>query len=354
MDPVLVDWLAPGMCRDRAGNPSGVEESWNVAYLSEIMRRIGLGDRWAVLYDDGASVLGMSDAALDRAVDAAALLLNVNGYVHQERILSRVPVRAYLDIDPGFGQMWRALDLHDPFAGHDAFVTIGELIGSPGCTVPTNGLDWITTPQPVALEHWPAQPAAGAVAGGAFTSVASWRGPFAPVEYEGVLYGLRVHEFRRFAALPARTSERLEVALDIHEAETTDIELLRSNGWQLTDPAQVAHDPWAYRDYVQHSKGELMIAKNMYVASRSGWLSDRSICYLASGRPVVAQDTGISELYPVGDGLLAFGTLAEAAEAIETVAGDYERHARAARALAEEHFDSRAVVRRLLQELGIR
>ena len=149
--------------------------------------------------------------------------------------------------------------------------------------------------------------------------MASWRGPFAPIEYEGVTYGLRVHEFRRFADLPARTPERLEVALDIHEAETGDLELLRSNGWHLADPAVEAADPWAYRDYVQRSKGELMIAKNMYVASRSGWVSDRSICYLASGRPVVAQDTGISDLYPVGEGLLTFDDAGRGRAALEDV-----------------------------------
>jgi hypothetical protein len=296
----------------------------------------------------------MSAAGLDRALDSAVLLLNVNGFVHQERVLARVPLRAYLDIDPGFGQMWRALGLHDPFTGHDAWVTIGERIGRPDCTIPTNGLGWITTPQPVVLEQWPAQPAAAAPAGGSFTSVASWRGPFAPVEFEGVTYGLRVHEFRRFAELPERTRQRLEVALDIHEADRADLELLRAHGWHLVDPAVVAADPWKYREYVQRSKGELMIAKHMYVASRSGWLSDRSICYLASGRPVVAQDTGISELYPVGEGLLTFAGPDEAAAALEEVSRDYERHARAARALAEEHFEAGLVIGRLLTSLGIR
>jgi hypothetical protein len=351
LDPVLVDWLEADMCRDRTGGPSDVEGSWNVAYLAEVMDRFGLGDRWAVLHEGGREVLGMGGAALDRAVARAALLLNVNGFVRQERVLSRVPLRAYLDIDPGFGQMWRALGLHDPFAGHDAFITIGERIGEPDCAIPTNGLDWITTPQPLTLEHWPAAAPEGR---GSFTSVASWRGPFAPIEYEGVTYGLRVHEFRRFADLPRRTSERLEVALDIHEAETADLELLRTNGWDLADPAVEAADPWAYREYVQRSKGELMIAKNMYVASRSGWLSDRSICYLASGRPVVAQDTGISELYPVGEGLLTFDDTEAAAAALEDVSSDYGRHSRTARALAEEHFDGGIVIGRLLAELGIR
>jgi hypothetical protein len=351
-EPMLVDWLEPDICTDAAGHPASVERSRNVAYLQDVMEHFGFGDRWAVMHDGGRAVIGMSEAALDRAVRAAALLVNVNGFVRQERVFDRVPLRAYLDIDPGFGQMWRALDLHDPFAGHDAFVTIGERIGRPGCTIPTNGLDWITTPQPVALDHWPVQPPAPA--GAAFTSVASWRGPFAPVEYEGVTYGLRVHEFRRFADMPARTAEELEVALDIHEAETEDLALLRAHGWRLADPARVAADPWAYRDYVQASKGELMIAKNMYVASRSGWLSDRSLCYLASGRPVVAQDTGFSELYPVGAGLEAFSEPEEAAAALDRVAGDYERHARAARALAEEHFAAPAVIGRLLGELGVR
>ena len=352
-DAVLVDWLEPEMCTDREGGPAPVERSWNVAYLRDVMERFGLGGSWAVLHEDGREVVGMSQGALDEAVGRAALLLNVNGFVRDERVLDRVPLRAYLDIDPGFGQMWRALGLHDPFEGHDAFVTIGERIGRSDCAIPTNGLDWITTPQPVALDHWPAQsPQTGA--GGAFTSVASWRGPFAPVEYEGVTYGLRVHEFRRFADLPRRTAERLEVALDIHEAETADLSLLRENGWRLADPAREAADPWAYRAYVQRSKGELMIAKGMYVASRSGWLSDRSICYLASGRPVIAQDTGISELYPVGNGLVTFGSPEEAAEALGRVASDYEAHCAAARALAEEHFRAETVVGRVLQELGVR
>jgi hypothetical protein len=277
-------------------------------------------------------------------------MLNVNGFVDDPEVMDGVGLRAYLDIDPGFGQMWRALDLHDMFAGHDAHITIGERIGRPDCTVPTVGLDWITTPQPVVLDEWPIATAADQ---GRFTSVASWRGPFAPIEYEGVTYGLRVHEFRRFAELPDRSPEKFEVALDIHEAETGDLDLLRANGWLLADPAVEAADPWSYRDYVQRSKGELMIAKGMYVKSRSGWFSDRSICYLASGRPVVAQETGFSDLYPVGEGLLAFDDLDGAQAAVEEVAGDYPRHARAARAIAEEHFESDRVLRRLLQELGV-
>ncbi len=347
---MLVDRLEPDMCLDAAGRPCDVERSENLRYLAAVMERFGLGERWTVLYDGGARALGASRAALERAAGESAVILNVNGFVDDPEVMGRAGLRAYLDIDPGFGQMWRALGLHDMFEGHDAFVTIGERIGAPDCTVPTCGLDWITTPQPVVLDEWPASDGRPR---GPFTSVASWRGPFAPIEYEGVTYGLRVHEFRRFAELPRRSAERFEVALDIHEAETADLELLDANGWRLADPTVEAADPWAYRKYVQRSKAELMVAKGMYVASRSGWVSDRSICYLASGRPVVAQETGFSELYPSGSGLLPFADLDGAVSAVESVAGDYERHAKAARGLAEEHFDSDRVLRRLLGELGI-
>jgi len=346
----LVDRLEPDMCLDETGRPCEPERSPNIRYLAEVMERFGLGDRWAVLVDGGTRSLGMSRAALDRAADGADLILNVNGFVDDPATMARVGLRAYLDIDPGFGQMWRALGLHDMFAGHDAYVTIGERIGAADCTIPTCGLDWITTPQPVVLTEWEPQPPEDS---GAFTSVASWRGPFAPIEYMGVTYGLRVHEFRRFAELPRRSSEAFEVALDIHEAETADLELLGVNGWRLADPAVAAADPWAYREYVRASKAELMVAKGMYVKSCSGWVSDRSICYLASGRPVVAQETGFSALYPAGTGLLAFDDLDGATAAVEEVASDYERHSRAARTIAEEHFDSDIVLRRLLEELGI-
>jgi hypothetical protein len=279
----------------------------------------------------------------------AAIVLNVNGFFADEEVLSRAAMRVFLDIDPGFMHMWRALGLHDAFTGHDAYVTIGESVGSPECTIPTGGIDWLTTPQPVVLEHWPRAEGAGR----GFTSVGSWRGPFGPVEYEGEIYGLRVHEFRRFAELPRLVAAPFEIALDIDEADERDVELLRAGGWALRDPREVASDPWTYRDYVQSSSAELMVAKNMYVRSRSGWFSDRSICYLASGRPVLAQDTGFTRHHPAGEGLLAFSTLEEAVEGAGRIAGDYEAHARAARALAEERFESGRVLRKLLEGLGV-
>jgi hypothetical protein len=350
-DVVLVDRLEPEMCFDASGRRCPLERSVNLSYFEQVMERFGLGSSYALLCDNGALSLGLPRDELLRRVRGADLLLNVNGFVDDEQVMAAAPLRVFLDIDPGFGQMWRELGLSDVFAGHDAFVTIGENIGLPGCAIPTCGLDWITTPQPVVLEHWPVTDGGG----DRFTTVASWRGPFAPIEYDGETYGLRVHEWRRFAELPKRSPHPFEVALDIDEADAGDLALLRANGWLLADPGEVAADPWSYRAYVQGSKAELMVAKNMYVRAWSGWFSDRSVCYLASGRPVLAQDTGFTRLYAAGAGLLAFTTLDEAVAGAEELAGrGQERHARAAREIAEECFDSRKVLGRLLELLGAR
>jgi hypothetical protein len=279
----------------------------------------------------------------------SALLLNVMGYLEDEEILAAAPVRAFLDIDPGFGQMWTELGLARPFDGHHRHVTVGTRIGADDCAIPTCGIDWVRTLPPVELSEWSVTPGGG----DRFTSVASWRGPFGPIEYEGRTYGLRVHELRRFADLPGRTRASFELALDIDAADEADRQRLEEAGWVLADPRAAAGDPLRYREYVEGSSAELMIAKNLYVDTRSGWFSDRSACYLASGRPVLAQDTGIGDLLPSGEGLLTFSTLDEAAAGAEEIADDYERHSRAARELAEEHLAASRVLPRLLAALGV-
>jgi hypothetical protein len=200
----------------------------------------------------------------------------------------------------------------------------------------------------VVLDQWPA-----ARDGSGFTSVIAWRGPYDPVEYAGRRYGLRAHQFRSFAELPRLTGERFEIAIDIDRADAADLELLRDHGWELLDPARAAGDPRRYREFIRGSAAELMVAKEMYVATRSGWFSDRSSCYLATGKPVLAQETGFSDHLPVGEGLLAFNDLDEAAQGVRSICEDPVGHARAARSLAESHFDARRVLRRLLEELEV-
>jgi hypothetical protein len=186
----------------------------------------------------------------------------------------------------------------------------------------------------------------------AFTTVGNWRG-YGSVEHAGVHYGQKAHSLRRLLDLPRLTPEPFTLALSIHPDEVKDLEALSSHGWKLLDPAEVASTPGRYQRFVQGSRGEFGVAKSGYAASRCGWFSDRSACFLASGRPVVAQDTGFSRHLPTGEGLFAFATAEEAAAAVTEVSRDYARHCRAARALAETHFDSDKVLGTLLRGIGV-
>jgi hypothetical protein len=344
---LFLDRLTPDMCADADGNPQPVRTSRHLHRLVEIMRGFGLEDSFSVLGEDGRVVAGRSRReALDH-LRRSVLVLNVMGYLADDELLAAAPKRVFLDTDPGFGQMWSDLGLFDPFDGHDAFVTIAQNLGGEECPIPACGLEWIKLRPPVVLDEWPAQH--GGL--GAFTTIGAWRGRYEPIEYGGKTYGLRVHEFRKFADLPCRTGLAFEAALDIDPAEERDLGLLTNGGWRLIDPAPVTGDPWTYRRYLQQAGAELMVAKGIYVQTHSGWFSDRSVCFLASGKPVLAQDTAPG--VPVGDGLVTFSTLDEAVAGAEAIAGAPERHARAARALAQEVFGSDRVLSKLLAELGV-
>ncbi len=345
-DVLLLDRLEPAMSRDAAGRPCAPTDSISYEFFCALLERFELT---GVLLS-GNETIGLSRPELLERVGRAALLLNVMGFIEDEEILGRAPRRVFLDIDPGFPQIWHAQGLAQMFDGHDDFVTIGENLGRPNCEIPTCGLSWITTPQPVVLEHWPVADGGGR---GPTTSIASWRGAYGPIEFGGRSYGQRAHEFRRFVNLPERTGEAFELALDIHPDDERDRARLTASGWRLIDPAAAAGDPFAYREFIGRSRAEFMVAKNLYVDTCSGWFSDRSICYLASGKPVLAQDTGLGGRYPRDLGLLLFSDLDQAAAAVEAVSGDYERHCRAAREIAEQYFDSDVVLGRLLARLGI-
>ena len=347
---LFLDWLDRTMCFDDARQPCEVEQSVQFRYFLRTMEEHGLGGSYSLKFNQGERTLGVAREQVLEKARGALLVLNIMGFLSDWEILALPARRVFLDIDPGFGQMWQELGLAVLFGGHDAYVTIGENIGRGDCTVPTCGFEWITTAQPVVLAEWPAQERDH---GGAFTSIASWRGPFGPIEYRGRTHGLRVHEFRKFAKLPQTVSARFDLALEIDPSETRDLALLRENGWALLEPRAVAGDAASYRAFVQQSKAEFLVAKNLYVETRGGWFSDRSICYLASGRPVLAQDTGFTANYPTGAGLLAFATIEEARAGVEEITANYACHARAARQIAEEYFDSEKVLTRLLQKLEV-
>jgi hypothetical protein len=316
----------------------------------EYFRRLPLLEgRGALLAAGSQEAVGVSYERIAAFAADADLLINVSGMLSDERLLEAIPVRAFLDLDPGFNQVWQLSGEDMGIERHTHCVTVGQSIGRGGCPIPTCGRSWIPTLPPVALEHWAA--AGPPPVTGAFTSVGHWRS-YGSIEHGGIRYGQRAHSLRGLVDLPRLSDARFELALGIHPEEVDDLELLRRGGWRLLDPGEVAATPASYAEFIRASKAELSIAKSGYVASRSGWFSDRSACYLASGRPVVAQETGFSEFLPTGEGLLAFSTLDEAIVAVDDVERSWQRQSRSAREVAEEYFDSRRVLSKLLEELG--
>ncbi|MCW2964544.1 MAG: hypothetical protein JWO17_1796 [Actinomycetia bacterium] len=319
------------------------------AYFGAVTRAFGLAGRAALLIDGTQETVGVPYRALRSASGSADLLLNLSGILRDESLLEAIPVRVYVDLDPAFNQLWHEVEGIDRgFDGHTRHVTVGLELGRADCPVPTAGLEWIPTLPPVVLAHWPV---GTTVHHDGFTTVGNWRG-YGSIAYDGHHYGQRAHSFRELLELPVRCEERFLPALAIDTGEERDLAALDEHRWNLLDPASVAGDPGTYRRFLRGSKAELGVAKSGYVLSRCGWFSDRSACYLAAGRPVVAQDTGWSRRLPTGEGLFAYSTVDDALGAIETIRADYRRHGRRARELAEELFDSDRVLTRLLEAVA--
>jgi hypothetical protein len=325
-------------------------EPRSVRYFDELVRDFALDGHATLLVRGGTESAGIPYPELRRLARGADVVFNVSGMLRDEELVGPAPLRVFLDLDPAFNQLWHAVDgIEMGFGLHNRFATVGLELGAPECPVPTCGREWIGTLPPVFLPRWSR---AEAVETDAFTTVGNWRG-YGSIVWNGRRYGQKAHSLRKLVTLPRLTGERLAPALAIHDGEHEDLRSLRHHGWELIDPRKVAGSPGLYADFVRGSKGELGLAKEGYVESRCGWFSDRSACYLASGRPVVAQDTGFSRHLPVGEGLLSFTTAEEAAAAIEEIGADYGRHADAARSLAEDLLDSAQVLTRLLERVDM-
>jgi hypothetical protein len=319
-------------------------------FFMTVVERFGLAGTSTLIGPAGERLVGLPLEELEGVAERSDLLVNISGNVRYEQLRRRFAHAVYVDLDPGFTQFWHAAGQIDGLKGHDAYFTVAESIGTSTCTIPVAGIEWGVARQPVVLAEWPVVETDDEVR---FTSVATWRGPYGPIEVAGRRYGLKLHEFRKFAALPRRVAGSFELALDIAPADEEDLRLLRVNGWRLADPQAVAGNPDAFRHYVQGSGAEFSVAQEIYVETGSGWFSDRSARYLASGKPVLVQDTGFSRHLPVGEGLLAFRSMEEAVEGVDAILADYAGHSRAARRVAEEHFDSDVVLRRFLHAAGV-
>ena len=347
----FVEEIDEATCVDAAGAPAPFAQSENRRYFDQVVERFGLEGRASLLYEGGREASGVPLEELLPVAEEAQLLVNISGHLTLEPLISRLRRKAYVDLDPGFTQFWHADGTGGArLEGHDVHFTVGENIGRPGCPIPTCGLEWKAVRPPAVLDEWPVADAGDT---DRFTTIGAWRGAFGPVHFDGHTYSLKVHEFRKVIELPRRAPQRFEIALDIHPGDEGDREALEANGWTLVDPRVTVPGPLEFRDYVQRSGAEFSVAQGIYVETSSGWFSDRTVRYLASGRPVLVQDTGFSANLPVGEGLLAFTDLDGAVQGAERIARDYEDHRRAARALAEAHFDSDIVLSRFLEEAGI-
>jgi hypothetical protein len=338
-------------------------EVWFVEQLAESRARDERAPTWfrAVAeqfeFAERAALLSGAEAIVGPSVEdligvaAEATLVNISGHLTFARLFESFRRRVLVDIDPGFTQFWHEDGLAGAnVEGHDVYFTIGELIGTDDCAIPTGGIAWHPVRQPVVLDDWPLIEAGDA---NRFTTVATWRGPYGPVQVGGRTYGLKVHEFRKFIELPRRSPQRFEIALDIDPGDDRDLTALRDHGWTVVDPRQVAGEPDALRTYVQASGAEFSPAQGMYVDTACGWFSDRSVRYLASGKPVLVQDTGFSRILPVGEGLLAFRTLQEAVSGAAEITARYPEHCAGARKLAEEYFESERVLGPFCEQAGI-
>jgi hypothetical protein len=234
-------------------------------------------------------------------------------------------------------------------AEHHTLFTYGANVNQPGCAMPTSGVRWLPTRQPVVLDMWPVVPAPAAAP---FTTVMNWS-TLPDTWHEGRVYGQKDREFEPFLTLPRESAEAMKIAVSC-EPKFCDPQAVRqrllAGGWRLADDIQVSRDPWTYQRFIQGSRAEFSVAKHGYVITRCGWFSERSANYLASGRPVLVQDTGFTDWLPAGSGVFAFQNRGEALAGIEAIKTRYDFHCREARAIAEEYFAAPKVLSQLLEQ----
>jgi hypothetical protein len=346
----FVEQIASSACTDIDGNPAPFEHSINRDYFETVTAAFAPDCPSALVCEETAVTAGCGFAEMVERARDADLLVNISGHLTMQPIRSGPRRSAYIDVDPGFTQIWAASGTSGArLDGHDRYFTVGGNIGSPNCSIPRAGIDWRPLPPPVTLEDWPVLPAPDRTR---FTTVATWRSPLGCVAQNGVAFPGKHHQWRRVLALPRLSRQRFEIALDIHEGDAADREALVGQGWRLANPRSVAGDPDLFRSYVQGSSAEFSVAHGVYVETSSGWVSDRTVRYLASGRPALVQDTGITQRY-AGEGLVTFREVDDAAAAADRIAREYDSHASAARALAHASFDARHVLARFLDEMGV-
>jgi hypothetical protein len=324
---------------------------YNVDYVRRMMEEHGLGDRWA--YWDAINDVyhGLSRERVRELYRDSDALINLCGATRLRDEHMACPVRIMIDTDPVYEQIKYAKA--DPAArayldAHTHFFTYGENIGAADCPVPLSGIAWQPTRPPVIPDLWPQDDREPV----SFSTIATWENKGKNITYEGADYYWSKHlNFLRFLDVPQRVGGDFTMAV-LTPTDQVAAEIA-ANGWRVVDPRPVSASMTAYAEFIAGSRGEFTVAKDIYVRPNSGWFSDRSVCYLAAGRPVVTMRTGFSKFYPVGAGLFEFSTIDEVLAAFEAIDADYPRHSRAARDIAAEYFGSDHVISRLMNRSGL-
>lgn len=338
-------------CLEDCGQTSWVyhweKEEWTfdpeypAAYLHSCLEPFGLGRRWVYRTDD-RSLGAPTDEFLEFCSAADLLIARAVPLWVWRKEYAQPRRRAFIDVDPGFTQISIAngdKGLAEGIARCERRFTYGQRIGESGCTIPEAGGPWLKTVPPVFLPEWPVVRTEATH----FTSVMRWQG-FREATYNGVSYGQRDKEFPSFLELPGRIEQKFRIAQMGIEPK-----VLENHGWEVVPGEVISKTPAGYREFIQNSRAEFSVPKNGYVKMRGGWFSDRSVCYLASGRPVLIEDTGLSGWLGVGDGVITFRDAAEALVGVDKINANYEHHRRAARETAESVFSTDRVLPELLE-----
>jgi hypothetical protein len=330
-------------CYDPSRGVTADDSSYGLQFAADCFDRVGLPDHWAYWDNHRGEWHGPCADSMSRFCSAADILIDLSPMDPVRPWVAEIPTRILIDTDPAFNQIDHLQNSnHKQRAGSfTRYFSFGENIGKPGCAVPDDGFPWAPTRQPIVLEAWPVTPGP---AHGNFSTVMLWDS-YGTREYDGRSYGMKSQSFGAYMDLPSRVGECFNIAMG---GATAPRQRLLEHGWGLSDPLIVSRDLDTYRDFIRSSKGEFSVAKHGYIASHSGWFSERSAAYLASGRPVVVEDTGFGECLPSGAGLFSFQNADEAAAAVEKINRRYEYHQTAAREIAEECFDARKVLGSLL------
>jgi hypothetical protein len=300
--------------------------------LERRLTRYGLHEIALAVIDDlplPPDCLGLNEAAAE-----ADVLLNFQDKLTVAEV-SRFRRAAFIDIDPGLRQLWISTG-KATLASHDVYFTIGETVGTPAARFPDCGIEWRYTPPAVFIPQWPITHAAG---NAPYSTMAHWWHQAERVDGRTVDNNKWV-SFMEYLEVPREVPQRLELALGEGPAIPKARAFWGRHGWEVSDAWEVASTPWDYQDFVRQSRGEFSCAKATCMVLENAWISDRTLCYLASGKPAVVQHTGQSRFLPDAEGLLRFRTPNEAITRLREAESDYEHHSRAARGLAEGHFDA--------------